>query len=58
VELSAVAQTSINLPFITADAAGPEASQRGVDALHLRSDHADSVERCMGPVQQAMNDAK
>ncbi len=58
VELSAVTQTQISLPFITADASGP----KHLTETLMRStfDHitADLVERCLGPVQQAMADAK
>jgi molecular chaperone DnaK len=58
VELSSVTQTTINLPFITADANGP----KHLNTTFMRSTFekitADLVERCMGPVQQAMADAK
>jgi molecular chaperone DnaK len=58
VELSSVTQTSISLPFITADAAGP----KHLNATLMRSKFdqltADLVERTTGPVQQAMADAK
>ena len=36
-ELSSATQTEINLPYITADAAGPEASDAEVDARQIRS---------------------
>ena len=58
VELSSVTQTTINLPFITADATGP----KHLNTTMMRSTFdqltADLVERCLGPVQQAMADAK
>jgi len=58
VELSSVTQTTISLPFITADAAGP----KHLNTTMMRStfDHltADLVERTTGPVKQAMADAK
>jgi molecular chaperone DnaK len=58
VELSTVTQTQVNLPFITADASGP----RHLTATIMRSTFeqitADLVERTMGPVRQAMADAK
>ncbi|WP_322761025.1 molecular chaperone DnaK [Frankia sp. Cr2] len=58
VELSSVTQTQINLPFVTADAAGP----RHLTATIMRSTFeqitADLLERCLGPVRQAMDDAK
>jgi molecular chaperone DnaK len=58
VELSAVTQTTINLPFVTADASGPK--HLNLDLMRSTFDQltADLVERCLGPVQQAMDDAK
>ena len=58
VELSAVTQTSVNLPFVTADASGPK--HLNVNLMRSTFDQltADLVERCMGPVKQAMDDAK
>jgi molecular chaperone DnaK len=58
VELSSVTQTTVNLPFITADANGP----RHLNTTLMRSTFEelthDLVERCNGPVRQAMDDAK
>ncbi len=58
VELSSVTQTTISLPFITADASGP----RHLNTTLMRSTFeqmtADLVERTVGPVKQAMADAK
>jgi molecular chaperone DnaK len=58
VELSAVTQATINLPFITADTSGPQ--HLNVNLMRSTFDQltADLVERCLGPVQQAMEDAK
>jgi molecular chaperone DnaK len=58
VELSSVAQTTVNLPFITADANGPKHLNTTLMRSTFESITADLVERCMGPVQQAMADAK
>ncbi len=58
VELSSVTQTTINLPFITADAAGPKHLNTTLMRSTFEQITADLVERCMGPVQQAMADAK
>ncbi|WP_103347618.1 molecular chaperone DnaK [Amycolatopsis sp. CA-128772] len=58
VELSSVAQTSVNLPFITADASGPKHLTATVRRSEFEQITADLVERCLGPVQQAMSDAK
>src|SRR6187549_1635254 len=58
VELSAVTQTAVNLPFVTADASGPK--HLNVNLMRSTFDQltADLVERCLGPVEQAMADAK
>ncbi len=58
VELSAVSQTAVNLPFVTADALGPK--HLNVNLMRSTFDQltADLVERCMAPVKQAMEDAK
>jgi molecular chaperone DnaK len=58
VELSAVTQTAVNLPFVTADASGPK--HLNVNLMRSTFDQltADLVERCMGPVRQAMEDGK
>src|ERR1700726_408667 len=58
VELSSVAQTQVNLPFITADAGGPKHLTMTIMRSKFEDLTADLVERCMGPVQQAMSDAK
>jgi len=58
VELSAVTQTSVNLPFVTADAAGPKHLNINLMRSTFEQLTADLVERCMGPVKQAMADAK
>ncbi len=58
VELSSVSQTHVNLPFITADAAGP----KHLTATMMRSKFEeityDLTQRCLEPVKQAMADAK
>ncbi|MEV5714681.1 molecular chaperone DnaK [Amycolatopsis mediterranei] len=58
VELSSVAQTSVNLPFITADADGPKHLTATIRRSEFEQITADLVERCLGPVKQAMADAK
>ncbi|BBZ06381.1 chaperone protein dnaK2 [Mycolicibacterium doricum] len=58
VELSSVTQTQINLPFITADAGGPKHLTTTIMRSKFEDLTADLVERCMGPVKQAMGDAK
>ena len=58
VELSSVTQTQVNLPFITADASGPKHLVTTVMRSTFEELTADLLERTMGPVQQAMADAK
>ncbi|HET9116501.1 MAG TPA: molecular chaperone DnaK [Pseudonocardiaceae bacterium] len=58
VELSSVTQTQISLPFVTADATGPKHLQMSLTRSKFEQLVADLVERTMGPVQQAMGDAK
>lgn len=58
VELSSVSQTQVSLPFITADANGPKHLTLTVTRSKFDDLTADLVERCLGPVRQAMADAK
>ncbi|CAM5393001.1 molecular chaperone DnaK [Leifsonia shinshuensis] len=58
VELSSVSQTQVSLPFITADASGPKHLTTTLKRATFENITADLVERCLGPVRQAMQDAK
>jgi molecular chaperone DnaK len=58
VELSAVTQTTINLPFITADANGPKHLNTTLTRAKFEELTRDLIERCLGPVERAMSDAK
>ncbi len=58
VELSSVTQTSVSLPFITADASGPKHLNTTVMRSTFDQITADLVERTIDPVKQAMADAK
>jgi molecular chaperone DnaK len=58
VELSSAAQTQISLPFITADASGPKHLNTSLTRAKFEQLTADLVERCRGPVEAAMADAK
>jgi molecular chaperone DnaK len=58
VELSAVTQTTVSLPFITADATGPKHLNTTIMRSTFEKITADLVERTTGPVGQAMADAK
>ena len=57
VELSSVAQTEINLPFVTADASGPKHLTMTMSRANLEQLTADLVERTVGPCNQAIKDA-
>jgi molecular chaperone DnaK len=57
VELSSVSETEINLPFITADASGPKHLQMRLTRAKLEQLTEDLVQRCVGPVEQALKDA-
>ena len=57
IELSGVASTNINLPYITADATGPKHLDVTLTRAKFNELTADLVERTMKPVRQAMSDA-
>jgi len=56
-ELSTVMQTEINLPFITADAAGPKHMNITLARSKLEQLVGDLVESTLGPCNQALSDA-
>jgi molecular chaperone DnaK len=58
IELSTVMETEINLPFVTADASGPKHLQMKLTRAKLEQLTEDLVERCRGPFEQALRDAK
>jgi len=58
VELSSVTQTTISLPFITADASGPKHLNDTLTRAKFDQLTADLVQRTVGPVEEAMADAK
>jgi molecular chaperone DnaK len=58
IELSTVLETEINLPFVTADASGPKHLQMRLTRAKLEQLTEDLVERCRGPFEQALKDAK
>ncbi|MBX3045600.1 MAG: molecular chaperone DnaK [Anaerolineales bacterium] len=57
IELSSLQQTEINLPYITADAAGPKHLVTKLTRAKLEQLTEDLVERTLGPVRQALKDA-
>ncbi|MCK4234827.1 molecular chaperone DnaK [candidate division WOR-3 bacterium] len=58
IELSTTLETSINLPFITADASGPKHLDMKMRRAKLESLVEDMIERTKQPVTQALEDAK
>jgi molecular chaperone DnaK len=58
IELSSAVETTISLPFITADASGPKHLEMKLTRAKFEQLTADLVERCVGPVKQALADAK
>ncbi|PPD58233.1 molecular chaperone DnaK [Dehalogenimonas etheniformans] len=57
IELSTVAQTEINLPFITADASGPKHLNITLTRSKLEQLVMDLVEKTIAPCRQALQDA-
>ncbi len=57
-ELSSTNQTSINLPFITADQSGPKHLDMTLSRAKLEQLTEDLVERTVGPCKSALQDAK
>ncbi len=57
-ELSAAQSTDINLPFITADAAGPKHLQMNITRAKFEQLADPILERLRGPVLKALKDAK
>jgi molecular chaperone DnaK len=57
-ELSSASTTDINLPFITADASGPKHLTMNITRSKFEQLVDHLIERCRGPVEQALKDAK
>ncbi len=58
VELSSTLTTDVNLPFITADASGPKHLTLEINRAKLEDLIAPIIERCRGPLERALKDAK
>jgi molecular chaperone DnaK len=58
VELSSALATDINLPFITADATGAKHLTLSINRAKLEELIGPIIERCRGPLEQALKDAK
>ena len=54
IELSTALETTISLPFVTADATGPKHLEMKLTRAKFDQLTADLVERCVGPVKQAL----
>ena len=57
IELSSAQQTEVNLPFITADASGPKHMTINITRAKLEQLVGELVERTLGPLKQALQDA-
>jgi len=58
IELSSVVQTTINLPFITADQNGPKHLEFALTRAKFEELTSDLTERCIQPFMNAIADAK
>ncbi|HEV7328478.1 MAG TPA: molecular chaperone DnaK [Bosea sp. (in: a-proteobacteria)] len=58
IELSSTSETSINLPFITADASGPKHLDIKLSRAKFENLVDDLVQRTIGPCMAALKDAK
>ena len=57
IELSSTLETEINLPFITADASGPQHLVKPLSRSRLEQLVGDLIDRTEGPCRQALTDA-
>jgi len=57
IELSGRTETTINLPFITADSSGPKHLDMRLTRAEFNKMTADLVEKTLGPTKQALSDA-
>ncbi len=57
IELSSMMETTISLPFITADATGPKHLEMKLSRAKFEELTADLLERCVAPVKNALADA-
>jgi molecular chaperone DnaK len=58
IELSTVLTTDINLPFISADAAGPKHLTMNLTRAKLEEIVRPTIDRCRTPMERAIQDAK
>ena len=57
IELSSVASTEVNLPFISADSAGPKHLQSTLTRAKIEELTAELIERTVAPTKAALKDA-
>jgi molecular chaperone DnaK len=57
VELSAVMETNVSLPFITADANGPKHLETKITRAKFEQLTSDLTDRCKGPMEKALKDS-
>ncbi|MBW3563443.1 MAG: molecular chaperone DnaK [Acidobacteria bacterium] len=58
IELSSTTSTDVNLPFVTADQTGPKHLNLTLTRAKFEQLVGDILEKTMGPVKQAMKDAR
>ncbi len=58
IELSSMLETEVNLPYITANASGPQHLQFKITRAKLEQLSEPLVKRCRGPFEAALQDAK
>lgn len=57
IELSSMMETTISLPFITADASGPKHLEMKLSRARFEDLTSDLLNRCVAPVKNALSDA-
>jgi molecular chaperone DnaK len=57
IELSAVMETNVSLPFITADANGPKHLESKITRAKFEQLTTDLTERCKNPMEKALKDS-
>ena len=58
IELSSMLETEVNLPFVTANASGPQHLQIKITRAKLDQLSLSLVQRCRGPFEAALHDAR
>ncbi|MFH1460802.1 MAG: molecular chaperone DnaK, partial [Patescibacteria group bacterium] len=58
IELSSTLETDINLPFLSADSAGPKHLTMKITRAKLEELVGPIIKKCQGPLEQALKDSK